>query len=70
MVYSSAGAQILTPGSSNSLWNFSTEIVRKESSLKTFAHDLEFTNVVMSARWKDCTGKIQQVVRKSLLSLD
>jgi hypothetical protein len=26
-----------------------------------FAPDLDFTNVLMSARWKDCAGNIQQV---------
>ena len=32
-----------------------------------FAHDPGFTNVVMSARWKDCAGEIQQEVGKPLL---
>ena len=32
-----------------------------------FAHDLGFTNVVMSARWKDCGGQIQEEVGKSVL---
>ena len=31
-----------------------------------FAHDPGFTNVVMSARWKDCAGEIQEEVGKSL----
>ena len=31
------------------------------------ADDPGFTNVVMSARWKNCAGEIQQEVRKSLI---
>ena len=32
-----------------------------------FAHDPGFTNVLMSALWKNCEGIIQQEVRKSIL---
>jgi len=47
------------------IWQSDTESV----NVVHFAHDLGFTKVVMSARWKDCAGKIQKEVGKSL-SLD
>jgi hypothetical protein len=36
-------------------------IWQSEVELGKFAPDLDFTNVLMSARWKDCAGNIQQV---------
>jgi len=50
------------------IWQSDTEL-SKSINVVHFAHDLEFTTVVMSARWKDCAGEIQQEVGKSL-SLD
>ena len=44
------------------IWQSDTESV----NVVHFAHDLGFTNVVMSARWTDCAGEIQQVVGKLL----
>ncbi|KAF8347795.1 hypothetical protein F5887DRAFT_1072145 [Amanita rubescens] len=50
------------------IWQSDMEL-SKNINVVHFAHDLEFTNVVMSARWKDCAGEIRREVGKSL-SLD
>ena len=44
------------------IWQSDTENV----NVVHFAHDLGFTNVVMSTRWKDCAGNIHDEVGKSL----
>ena len=52
------------------IWQSDMELLSKNVNVVHFAHDLGFTNVAMSARWKDCAGEIRQEVGKSLLSLD
>jgi len=47
------------------IWQSDMEL-SKNINVVHFAHDLEFTNVVMSACWKDCAGEIRQEVGKSL----
>jgi len=47
------------------IWQSDTEL-SKGINVVHLAHDLGFTKVVMSARWKDCAGEIQQEVGKSL----
>jgi len=49
------------------IWQSDTEL-SKNINVVHFAHDPGFTNVVMSTRWKDCAGDIQEEVRKLLLS--
>ena len=49
------------------IWQSEVELRTKNVNVVHFAHDLEFTNVVMSARWKDCAGEIREEVGKSLL---
>jgi hypothetical protein len=49
------------------IWQSDMEL-SKSINVVHFAHDPGFTKVVMSARWKDCAGEIQQEVGKSLLS--
>lgn len=49
------------------IWQSDMEL-SKNINVVHFAHDLGFTNVVMSTRWKDCAGDIREEVRKSLLS--
>jgi hypothetical protein len=51
------------------IWQSDTAL-SKNINVVHFTHDLGFTNVVMSARWRDCTGEIQQVVGRPLLPLD
>ncbi|KAM6499476.1 hypothetical protein JOM56_004984 [Amanita muscaria] len=50
------------------IWQSDTDL-SKNINVVHFAHDLEFTNVVMSARWKNCAGEIQRV-EGMLLPLD
>lgn len=50
------------------IWQSNTDL-SQNINVVHFAHDLRFTNVVMSARWKDCAGETQEVEGK-LLPLD
>ncbi|KAF8350347.1 hypothetical protein F5887DRAFT_1069378 [Amanita rubescens] len=47
------------------IWQSDAEL-SKSINVVHFAHDPGFTNVVMSARWKDGAGEVHQEVRKSL----
>lgn len=42
------------------IWQSDTDL-SQNINVVHFAHDLGFTNVVMSARWKDCAGETQEI---------
>lgn len=51
------------------IWQSDADL-SKNINVVHFAHDLEFTNVVMSARWKDCAGETQEVEGKIIIGVD